>query len=167
MTSQSAIERVVAISHEITGTTPVHMRKVWKGARATKWQFWFEEHRKHELLALTRALRPYLVVKAAEAAVVEWFLTRSCKTGAYRAVADERELVNTLLTVLKRTSGEVPAKLEDVLREMIPSQALTGTVRILHVVRACVDEGVETTSHRRPADDGSHECPPACAVASR
>jgi hypothetical protein len=86
--------------------------------------------------------------------VVAWFLTRACQTESYKRTKLDIVVLESLSAV-KRCGGEAPAEVVDLLREVIPSQALEGTI-------AGRDggsrEGVET---RGPSATGNdpHECP--------
>ena len=153
-TSRPMMERVRSIM-SAAGLRPQRLRKVWKGKKATRWQYWLDLTRKHDLLRMTELLLPHLTAKRVEAEVVAWFLRRSCKARCYSATHLDRAVLESL-SLVKRNGGEAPAELEDLLREVIPNQAVEGS----DAVSEGATEGVETRSVS-PNDNPIHECPAA------
>jgi hypothetical protein len=127
------------------------IRKVWKGQRATRWQFWLHVAKKHDVLRLTEALLPHLTAKKTEAEIVQWYLSKSCQVAQYRTTELDA-LVLDSMSAIKRNGGEAPAEVQSVLREVIPSQARLGLPKGESL------EGVETRSVS-PNDNPIHECP--------
>lgn len=139
-TSEPMMLRVKRIFSAL-GVEGAKPRRVWKGKKATRWQHWLEIARKHELLRVTQALLPHLTAKRDEALVVEWFLKRACAKKSYKPTSLDRLALESMSTI-KRNGGEAPAEVLEVLREVIPSRAVSGD-------RSSGDletEGVETTS---------------------
>ena len=150
-TSKPMVDKIVKILADLEiSHQPV--RRVWKGSKATRWQFWIHVARKDQLLRLTQILLPYLVAKHDEATVVEWFLSRSCQARAYKQTSIDKQVLDTL-AVMKRNGGEAPTEIREFLREVIPSQASFG--QLPKVVEL---EGVETRSVS-PNNNPIHECP--------
>lgn len=151
-TNEPMIRRAEQLFHQI-GANPQPVRRVWKGKKATRWQYWLHVARKDSVLLLTQAVLPYLVAKRVEAEVFVWYLTRACRVRAYRPTALDKAVLASLADV-KRNGGEAPAEVVELLREVIPSQALEGAVSLAAGSR----EGVET---RGPSPNGNdpHECP--------
>ena len=150
-TSRPMIDRAVAIMDQL-GVKHGSIRKVWKGVKATRWQYWVDVMSKHHMLRLTEALLPHLTAKKVEAEVVLWFLRRQCSARFYRQTQLDQVVLNTL-SVVKRNGGEAPVEVRAVLGEVIPSQAVSG-------VQATGNEaeGVEArsvTSKENP----TQECP--------
>ncbi len=151
-TSEPMMKRVRRI-YDALGVTGAKPRKVWKGDRATRWQHWLEIAKKHELLCVTQAILPHLTAKRDEALIVEWFLRRACAVKNYKPTSLDR-LAMESMAAIKRNGGEAPAEILQVLREVIPSQAVSGN-------RPADDletEGVETRSVSSN-DNPIHECP--------
>lgn len=152
-TSKAMMDRAVEIYAKL-GVEHPKMRKVWKGSRATRWQYWLHVQKKHELLKITEILRPYLVAKRMEAEVVAWFLRRACQEKSYRPAHLDRAMLETL-PLLKKTGGEAPAEVADLLRAVIPSQAELGIYFPLGYKKG--SEGVETRAVSS-TDNPPHEC---------
>jgi hypothetical protein len=151
-TSEPMVRRVTEIFGSLgIGHQPV--RRVWKGKKATRWQYWVHVARKHELLRLTELLLPFLVAKKDEAEIVRWFLSRACSTRQYVPTLLDRTALEAMATI-KRHGGEAPAEVRELLREVIPSQAVSG-IRAAHGLET---EGVETRSVT-PKNNPTHECP--------
>lgn len=151
-TSRPMVERIEQIL-EANGVKHQPTRKVWKGKKATRWQFWIHVAAKHELLRVTELLLPHLTAKRDEAEIVVWFLKRACQVKSYRASPLEKTILDSM-SLIKRNGGEAPAEIRAMLREVIPSQATTGS-------RPAVDgvvEGVETT-RVSPSNTPSQELP--------
>lgn len=123
-TSKPMMDKMQSIL-ETLGIEHQPMRKVWKGARATRWQYWLHVAKKAQLLKLTKILLPYLVAKKHEALTVIWFLEKACKESNYRSSQFDQEILDAL-SLVKRNGGEVPAELANKFREIIPSQAWSG-----------------------------------------
>lgn len=151
-TSEAMIQRSAAILTD-AGIHYQPIRRVWKGARATRWQYWLHVARKIDLLRTTQILLPQLTAKRLEAEIVVWYLTRACQHKVYRTTALDRVLLDAMATI-KRNSGEAPTEIRELLREVIPSQAVLGQSSIA-IERA---EGVETRSVS-PNDNPTHERP--------
>jgi len=159
-TSKPMIDRVASIL-KATGVQSGTMRKVWKGKKATRWQYWIEIARKHDLLRLTEMLLPHLTAKKTEAEVVIWYLRKACAVNQYHASALDIALLNALSDV-KRNGGEAPAEIEEMIREVIPSQASAGHRQADDVAL----EGVETRSVS-PNDNPTQECPTSLRLVSQ
>jgi hypothetical protein len=150
-TSQAMVVRMAEILRTL-GIRHQPIRRVWKGKLATRWQFWLHVARKHELLALTEALLPHLTAKKVEAEAVCWFLRRACREKYYRANRLDGAVLDSLSAV-KRNGGEAPAEVLDLLRAVIPSQALEGSAKA-----EGSGEGVETRGPS-PNSNDPHERP--------
>lgn len=151
-TSEPMMRRVKAI-YDALGVTGAKPRRVWKGKKATRWQHWLEVAQKHELLRVTQAILPHLTAKRDEARIVVWFLNRACAAKSYKPTSLDR-LAMESMAAIKRNGGEAPAEIRELLREVIPSQAVSGD-------RSAGDletEGVETRSVS-PNDNPTQECP--------
>lgn len=153
-TSKAMMDRVVRIYADL-GVEHPKMRKVWKGSKATRWQYWIHVQKKHELLKITEILRPYLVAKRLEAEVVAWFLRRACQEKAYHPTHLDIAMLETL-SPLKKAGGEAPVEVADLLREVIPSQAELGIYYSQKSKKG--SEGVETRAVSS-TDNPPHECP--------
>lgn len=151
-TSEPMMRRVKKI-YDALGVEVGPIRRAWKGKKATRWQFTLEVARKHTLLMLTQAILPHLTAKRDEALVVEWFLKRACATKSYKPTAFDRLALESMAAI-KRNGGEAPAEIRELLREVIPSQAVSGH----HLAGGVETEGVETRS-MSPNDNSTHECP--------
>ena len=151
-TSEPMMRRVKDI-FDALGVGGAKPRRVWKGKKATRWQHWLEIARKHELLRVTQALLPHLTAKRDEALVVEWFLKRACGASSYKPTPLDRLALESMAAI-KRNGGEAPAEILEILREVIPSQAVSGN----HLAGGLEAEGVETTSVSSN-DNPTHECP--------
>jgi hypothetical protein len=123
-TSRSMIERAQRVLTEL-GVHTQPIRRVWKGKKATRWQYWLHVARKDDLRRATAALLPHLTAKRVEAAVVLWFLTRACQKRAYHPTALDGAVLGTM-AFIKRNGGEAPAEVVELLREVIPSEAALG-----------------------------------------
>lgn len=153
-TSEPMMRRVRDI-YDALGVTGAKPRRVWKGKKATRWQHWLEIAQKHELLRVTQAILPHLTAKRDEALVVEWFLKRACGVKNYKPTSLDRLALESMAAI-KRNGGEAPAEILELLREVIPSQAVSGD----HAAGGQETEGVETRSVS-PNDNPTHECPTA------
>ncbi len=151
-TSEPMMLRVKRI-FDALGVTGAKPRRVWKGKKATRWQHWLEIAKKHELLRVTQAILPHLTAKRDEALVVEWFLKRACGVKSYKPTSLDRLALESMAAI-KRNGGEAPAEILEILREVIPSQAVSGS----HLAGGLETEGVETTSVSSN-DNPTHECP--------
>lgn len=149
-TSEPMIDRVVRILDEL-GIKHGSIRKVWKGIRATRWQYWVDVMSKYSLLRLTETLLPHLTAKRVEAEVVQWFLRRQCSVKFYRQTALDQLVLNTLSAV-KRNGGEAPAEVREILGEVIPSQVVSGAQS------GNGTKGVEARSVSS-SDNPTQECP--------
>jgi len=138
-TSKAMIDRVSRILTDV-GVHHQPIRRVWKGQKATRWQYWLHVAKKDDVLKITRILLPHLTAKKTEAEVVEWFLNRACQVKMYRQTKLDAVVLETM-SVIKRNGGEAPAEVEAILREVIPSQATGG-----HRMADVLVEGVETRS---------------------
>lgn len=154
-TSKAMVERAVAILDGL-GVKHQPVRRVWKGKKATRWQYWLHVARKDEVLRLTEALLPHLTAKRCEAEMVTWFLKRACQKSVYRTTVLDRAVLDGMAAV-KRNGGEAPAEVRELLREVIPSQASVGHREIGEML-----EGVETRSVT-PKDNPTHERPASSA----
>ena len=150
-TSESMIKRAEGILLGL-GITPQPVRRVWKGKKATRWQFWLHIARKHDLLRVTEGLLPHLTAKADEARIVIWFLRRACAVKIYRTTPLDRLALDSM-SAIKRNGGEAPAEVKDLLREVIPSEATEGAASAAGSV-----ERVETT-RQSPNSTAAHELP--------
>lgn len=153
-TSKAMVERASSILTD-AGIAHQPIRKVWKGRKATRWQYWLHVAKKADVLRATELLLPHLTAKKLEAEVVCWFLRRACRSRVYRTTPLDRAMLDAM-SVIKRNSGEAPAEICEMLREVIPSQAISGT----GVAAGGEMEGVETRSVS-PNDNLTHECPAA------
>ena len=148
-TNQNMVIRA-ANTIESLGCKRPAIRRVWKGAKATRWQYWLNIGDKYDLLRVTEALLPHLTAKSDEAEAVAWFLRRACTAKAYKRTELDIAVLESLSAV-KRNGGEVPA--ESVLREIIPSLAVADNAPT---------EGVETrsvSSNNNPIQE-----PPATSI---
>jgi hypothetical protein len=152
-TSKAMIDRATDIMCTLGIKRPT-IRRVWKGKKATCWQYWVNLCGKEDLLLVTEALLPHLTAKRVEAEVVAWFLRRACMQRAYKRTALDKAALESLSAV-KRNGGEVPAEVEDLLRAIIPSQAFRGT----DSATSGLKEGVET--RRMSPSNTSAQEPPA------
>jgi hypothetical protein len=152
-TSKPMMDRISQILAD-HGVAHKKMRKVWKGVKATRWQWWLEIQRKHELLKVTELLLPHLTAKKDEAHVVVWFLSKACQVKQYHRTPFDQLVLETMSTI-KKNGGEAPAEVREFLREVIPSQAVPGD-------RASVQgtEGVEARAVSS-TDNPPQECPAA------
>lgn len=155
-TSKAMVDRASRILKEM-GVAHQPIRKVWKGKKATRWQYWLHIAKKAEVLSAIEQLLPHLTAKRTEAEVVIWFLRRACRSRVYRTTPLDRAMLDAL-SEIKRNGGEAPADIQDMIREVIPSQAIPGTEAVGGGV-----EGVETRSVS-PNDNPTHECPTASAL---
>lgn len=151
-TSRAMIDRVARVLAK-AGVQHQPVRRVWKGKKATRWQFWIHVARKHDLLRLTEILLPHLTAKRDEAEIVIWYLKRACLDQQHRTTPVEMAVLDSM-SKIKRNGGEAPAEIAAMLREVIPSQAVPGH-RLADGVGA---EGVETRSVS-PNDNPTQECP--------
>jgi hypothetical protein len=131
------------------------IRKVWKGKKATRAQYWLHIAKKAEVLRATEMLLPHLTAKVDEAEVVVWFLRCACQVSVYRTTPLDRAMLDSL-SEIKRNGGEAPAEIREMIREVIPSQAISGADTAVGGEM----EGVETRSVS-PNDNLTHECPAA------
>lgn len=152
-TSRSMVERAAQIVSDLGCQRPA-IRRVWKGEKATRFQYWMDVVQKSDLLVVTKALLPHLTAKRCEAEVIVWFLTRACSVRAYKRTELDKVVLGCLSAV-KRNGGEAPAEVMDLLREVIPSEAFLGSV---HGRTDGGNERVETRGVR-PNDNLPHECP--------
>jgi hypothetical protein len=150
-TSKAMIDRVSRVYAEL-GVYHTPIRRVWKGKKATRWQYWIHVARKDDVKRLTEAILPQLTAKRAEAEIALWFLTRACQVTRYRQTELDKLVLNQMARI-KRNGGEAPAEVVAILREVIPSQAEPG-----HRDGGGGSEGVETRSVS-PNDNPTHECP--------
>lgn len=151
-TSQSMVERTSEILDTLgIGHQPI--REVWKGKGATRYQYWLHIARKNELLQLTEILLPHLVAKRDEALVVAWYLRRACRSKVYRTTTLDRAMLDAM-SEIKRNGGEAPAHVMEMMREVIPSEAMSGT----GATAGGDVERVETRSVS-PNNNPIHECP--------
>lgn len=155
-TNRAMVDRTVDIIEEIGAKRPT-IRRVWKGKKATRYQYWVNVVQKDDLLLVTKTLLPHLTAKRIEAEVIAWFLTRACQARAYKRTKLDIAVLESLSAV-KRCGGEAPADVADLLRAVIPSEALEGA----SAGRAGKSrERVETSDltatnndrHERPASD--------------
>jgi hypothetical protein len=123
-TAPGMIYRCADIIEPVIGRRP-RIRKVWKGERATRYQYWIELVKKSDLQAFTEAILPHLTAKRVEGEVAAWYLRRSCQARMYKQTALDIAVLKSL-SVVKRNGGEAPAEVLDLLREVIPSEALEG-----------------------------------------
>jgi len=151
-TSKAMIDRAANIMVGL-GTARPSVRRVWKGERATRWQYWVNLCQKDDLLLVTESLLPYLTAKRIEAEVIAWFLRRACRHQAYKRTMLDIAVLESLSAV-KRAGGEAPAELRKLLSEVIPSEALYGTSEAKDERR----ERVETRG-LRPDNNNPHERP--------
>lgn len=130
------------------------MRKVWKGTRATRWQWWLEIQRKHELLKVTELLLPHLTAKRDEASIVVWFMRKACEVKQYHRTPFDQVVLESM-SAIKKNGGEAPAEVREFLREVIPSQAVPGD--------RVIDQGTEGVEARAVSstDNPPQECPAA------
>lgn len=150
-TSERMIVRCADIIERLGAKRP-SIRRVWKGKRATRWQFWLNIGGKDDLLLVTKSLLPHLTAKRVEGEVIKWFLTRACGQRAYVRTDLDIAVLETLSKV-KLLGGEASAQIADILRMVIPSEALEGTSAKLGS-----RERVETRSVS-PSNNPTHECP--------
>jgi len=150
-TSEPMIRRIEKVLDAI-GVKHQPVRRVWKGKKATRWQYWIHVARKHEVLLLTEALLPHLTAKKDEAEVVAWYMRRACAEKQHSTSLFERTALEAM-SLIKRNGGEAPAEVRELLREVIPSQAAVG-----HHESGEAAEGVETRVVS-PNDNPPHECP--------
>lgn len=146
-TSKPMMDRCKWIMEGLLGKS-VSMRKVWKGKKATRYQYWINIGHKADLLFITEELLPHLTAKRVEGEVIAWFLRRACAHRAYKRTALDIAVLESLSAV-KRNGGEAPAEYVDLLSEVIPSEALKGNG---------LRERVETRN-LSPNNNGSHERP--------
>jgi len=153
-TSETMIKRVERIL-VANGVEFPPVRKVWKGERATRWQWWIHVQKKHALLKVTGLLLPHLTAKRDEALVFAWFLRRACAVKKYKSTLFDKAALDALSAV-KRNGGEAPAEVRELLREVIPSQAVQGD-------RLVDDQGTEGVEARAKTSTSNslHECPAA------
>jgi hypothetical protein len=163
-TSLPMMERVARILKD-AGVAHAPMRKVWKGDRATRWQYWINVSRKHELLKLTELLLPHLTAKKCEGEIVAWFLRKACAPNAkyknYHQTDLDRAVMSTM-SAIKRNGGEAPPEAEELLRAVIPSEAFFGH----HEASGVEKERVETRS-LSPNNNATHECPAPLRLLAR
>lgn len=158
-TSEAMVRRAAQIFTDLgVGYQPI--RRVWKGDKATRWQYWVHVARKNDLLRITQALLPYLTAKKIEAEITVWFLTRACQVKAYKATKIDSMVLDTL-SLIKRNGGEAPAEVHELLREVIPSQAVFGQQNTVEKT-----EGVETRQVS-PNNNLAHECPTTLKLVSK
>ncbi len=152
-TSRPMMERIgqILTDHGV-GHKP--MRKVWKGKKATRWQWWLEVQKKHELLKITTLLLPYLTAKRDEAFVCRWFLSKACQAKQFHPTPFDKLVLDSMSTI-KKNGGEAPAEVREFLREVIPSQAVPGD--------RVIDQGTEGVEARAVSstDNPPQECPAA------
>jgi hypothetical protein len=151
-------EPMIRRSERILRDMGVHfqpVRRVWKGKKATRWQYWLHVARKADVLSLTEQLLPHLTAKALEARAFAWFLRKACRVKQYYATVLDKAVLDAL-SLVKRNGGEAPAEAEELFREVIPSQAVEGP----DAVSGGSAEGVES---RGPSPNGNdpHERPAA------
>lgn len=147
------ITRVTNIIESITDGYRPSVRSVWKGAGARKSQFWVHVARKQALLKVTEALLPHLTNKRVEAEVFAWYLRKAVTRKSYWQTELDMLVLRTL-TVVKKHSGEVPAEVEEILREIIPNEAF---LRV-EPLRSTGSERLETTRVSL-TNNPAHECP--------
>jgi len=152
-TSRAMVERAAEIIEDLGCKRPA-IRRVWKGKKATRYQFWINVVMKHDLLTVTEALLPHLTSKRIEGEVIAWFLRRACRDRSYKRTELDK-VVLASLSAVKRCGGEAPAEVLDLLREVIPSEAL------LSSERQRSDGGSERVETRGVSlnDKLPHECP--------
>lgn len=148
-TNKPMIDRAVEIVARL-GLRRPSVRRVWKGAKATRWQYWMNICRKDDLLTITKALIPHLTAKRPEAEIVAWFLTRACAEKAYKRTPLDIAVLDSL-SKIKANGGEAPMELAW-LHEVIPCQA-DGGLR-----KDEPSEGVQTRGVT-PKNNLPHECP--------
>lgn len=152
-TSKPMMDRVSQILTD-HGVGHKAMRKVWKGKRATRWQWWLEVQRKHELLKITELLLPHLTAKRDEASITVWFLSKACQVEHYYRTPFDQAVLESM-SAIKKNGGEAPAEVREFLREVIPSQAVPGD--------RAIDQGTEGVEARAVSstDNPPQECPAA------
>lgn len=152
-TSRAMVERAADIIEGLGCKRP-RIRRVWKGKKATRYQYWLDVVGKSDLLTVTEALLPHLTAKRIEGEVIAWFLRRACRDRAYKRTELDKVVLGSLSAV-KRCGGEAPAEVQDLLREVIPSEAFPSAAP---EGVAGGDERVETRGVRLN-DNLPHECP--------
>jgi hypothetical protein len=152
-TSRAMVERAVDIIEDLGCKRPA-IRRVWKGKKATRYQFWVNIAQKDDLLVITEALLPHLTAKRVEAEVIAWFMRRACSAHAYKRTELDRVVLSSLSAV-KRCGGEAPAEIKDLLREVIPNEAF------LSYERGRSYDGNERVETRELSlnDNAPQECP--------
>lgn len=151
-TNRPMVERAARIVESIIGAKPPTIRKVWKGVKATRHQYWLNLVAKRDLLLVTEALIPHLTSKWFEANVVAWYLKRACAVAMYRQTELDA-LVLKCLSATKRNSGEAPAEVLELLREVIPSEAFLAVGAADRRNERVETRGVSAN------DKPLHECP--------
>lgn len=104
----------------------------------------------HDLLL---ALEPFLVTKKLEAQLTLRYLERALQSRHYRPTPFDRQLAELATALRGKGRGEARPEAQELLRQVIPSQASSG-----HRVSGVLDEGVET-SGLSPNNNDRHECP--------
>jgi hypothetical protein len=123
-TSSAMVDRAADIIVGLGCKRPA-LKKVWKGKKATRWQWWLHVAQKNDLLTITEALLPHLTAKRVEAEVVAFFLRRAVQVPQYKRTALDIVVLESL-SLVKRNGGEAPAEVRELLREVIPSEAFRG-----------------------------------------
>lgn len=156
-TSRPMMVQMHSIIEGLLGHAP-RIRRVWKGKKATRYQYWINVAQKDDLLLITEALIPHLVAKKFEAECVRWFLKRQCSTRAYKRTEADK-LVLEALSAVKRNGGEAPVEIVKMLRAVIPSEAFLSSLSTDEIVDG--DDGNERveTSRLSLNDNADHECP--------
>jgi len=155
-TSRSMMDRAQKIMTGLGAKTPP-MRRVWKGAKATRWQYWLNLCGKDDLLHVTKCLLPHLTAKRVEATVVVWHLERACAVRAYKNTPIDIAMLESL-SLVKRNGGEAPAEVANLFREVIPSEATEGTGSV---------ERVETRGPSPNSNDPQERPAPAVKIVRR
>ena len=105
---------------------------------------------KEGVYLLLTALLPYLRTKKIEARLCINYLNRARHYKRYRATDFDRRLAE-LATGIRNGCGEARAEAEELLSQVIPSQAEGSELS--------TSEGVETSSETIATNNQSHECP--------
>lgn len=150
MTIRHAYTIMVEIAGEDVVTEP-HEEKRREKRVLPLWRT--EVGSKQGVYSLLVTLEPFLVTKKLEAQLTLRYLERALQSKHYRPMPFDRQLADLATALRGKGRGEARLEAQELLKQVIPSQALGG--------RRASDvsgEGVET-SGLSPNNNDRHECP--------
>lgn len=152
MTIRHAYAIMVGISGEDVVTEPHEEKRRTKRALPL-WRT--EVGSKQGVYDLLTVLEPFLVTKKLEARLCLRYLERALQSKHYRPTPFDRQLAELATALRGKGRGEARLEAQELLKQVIPSQAVQGS---LFSNREGRTEGVET-SGLSPNNNDRQECP--------